>query len=236
MQLLKITIWQASPSYTAQDYELKATPSSRTSTLRRNDLNAPLPKPFATSQSSAPPTLYDPISVKSPNALSSIGSNSSSTTTTTAPSADQFQPSSAHPPPPPPSHHRPEYLSFEQNTLDYRLNKNADTQPNTNSIDYRLRNGLTSATNGALSSSNLRPTTGPDDFRVSAAGTVTDFMSSNGIDFGLENSCNQMSSLLQRTNPGTGTLTKGAGSTSGSSRHSRNHIITDTLPGPESCV
>lgn len=108
---------------------------------------------------------------------------------------------------------RPEYLNFERNTLDYRLKPStavaaADGQ---HTIDYRTRNG------GNSISKN-------DEFRLSGS----DFVCTNNVDYSVGGS-NQMSALLQRVNNST-TLTKNG------TRQSRNHIITDTLPGPESCV
>lgn len=109
---------------------------------------------------------------------------------------------------------RAEYLNFERNTLDYRLKPTTATitaADGQHTIDYRTRNG------GNTISKN-------DEFRLSGS----DFVSTNNVDYSVGGS-NQISALLQRVNNST-TLTKNG------TRQSRNHIITDTLPGPESCV
>lgn len=191
--------------YAAQDFEQKQTPSSRSSTLRRNDnKNTTLNKTFNGGGAGQPQsTIYDSIGCK-PNLQ--INSNSSSTEFQQPQTGQNCVASTIGGA----TQSRPEYLNFERNTLDYRLLKNgplpaADTQ---NNIDYRSRNG----------SKN-------DEFRLSGSDFVT-----NNVDYSLSNS-NQMTLLMQRSNNTLGN--SGGGK---NSRQSRNHIITDTLPGPESCV
>lgn len=131
--------------------------------------------------------------------------------------------------------HRPEYLSFERNTLDYRLKNSAVNMADLqNSLtDCRSLNRTGTAThNGTNSSSSSKSIDDYHQHRYSGS----DFMANN-IDFSLTNS-NQLSSLLPTgrgtcsTTLTTATLTNN----NKNSRQSRNHIITDTLPGPESCV
>lgn len=202
------SLFQSSPVYGTQDYEQKLTPSSRSSTLRRGEnKTSTLNKTYTTLPSQ--PNIYDSISIKTLNQQN----NSSATV---AADLQLIVPSSAAGPKTDPQSHRPEYLNFERNTLDYRLKPSsaggvavADGQ---HTIDYRSRNG------GNSISKN-------DEFRLSGS----DFVSTTtNVDYSVGSS-NQMSALMQRVNNST-TLTKNG------TRQSRNHIITDTLPGPESCV
>lgn len=151
------------------------------------------------------PNIYDSISIKTVNQHN--GSN-----TAVVADLQLVVPSSTAGPNTDTQSHRPEYLNFERNTLDYRLKPSAAAVADgQHTIDYRTRNG------GNSISKN-------DEFRLSGS----DFMSTNNVDYSVGGS-NQMSALLQRVNNST-TLTKNG------TRQSRNHIITDTLPGPESCV
>lgn len=104
--------------------------------------------------------------------------------------------------------HRPEYLNFDRSTLDYRL-KNSAAADLQNSVELRSKN------NGSV----CKPA---DEYnRLSGSDYVT-----NNIDFSLSNS-NQMIQMQRVNNSST---------MNNKNRQSRNHIITDTLPGPESCV
>lgn len=110
---------------------------------------------------------------------------------------------------PPLPTHRPEYLNFDRNTLDYRLKNAAAAADLQNSVELRSKN------NGSV----CKPS---DEYnRLSGSDYVT-----NNIDFSLSNS-NQMIQMQRVNNSST---------MNNKNRQSRNHIITDTLPGPESCV
>lgn len=109
---------------------------------------------------------------------------------------------------PPLPTHRPEYLNFDRNTLDYRL-KNSVAADLQNNVELRSKN------NGSV----CKPS---DEYnRLSGSEYVT-----NNIDFSQSNS-NQMIQMQRVSNSST---------MNNKNRQSRNHIITDTLPGPESCV
>lgn len=185
--------------YASQDYtDHKLTPSSHASTLRRNDAkNATMNKSLTLSSTSQASNIYDSIGAKLvvnatdhhqliPNLQSSNAQNSNTL--------------------PPLPTHRPEYLNFERNTLDYRLkNPASDLQ---NNVDLRSKN------NGSVCKSS-------DEYnRLSGS----DYVTNN--DFSLSNS-NQMIQMQRVSNSST---------MNNKNRQSRNHIITDTLPGPESCV
>lgn len=198
--------FQSSPVYGTQDYEQKLTPSSRSSTLRRGEnKSSTLNKTYTTLPSQ--PNIYDSISIKTVN-------HQNNSNAAVVADLQLVVPSSTAGPHTEAQSHRPEYLNFERNTLDYRLKPTTaavaavDGQ---HTIDYRTRNG------GNSISKN-------DEFRLSGS----DFVSTNNVDYSVGGS-SQMSALLQRVNNST-TLTKNG------TRQSRNHIITDTLPGPESCV
>lgn len=197
------TISQGSPVYASQDYnDHKLTPSSHASSLRRNDAkNAPMNKSLTLSSTSQASNIYDSIGPKLvantttdhhqliPNIQTSNAQN-----TNTLPSLPT---------------HRPEYLNFDRNTLDYRLKNAAATDLQAN-VELRSKN------NGSVCNPS-------DEYnRLSGSDYVT-----NNIDFSLSNS-NQMMQM-QRVNNSSSTMNN-------KNRQSRNHIITDTLPGPESCV
>lgn len=111
--------------------------------------------------------------------------------------------------PPMPTPHRPEYLNFDRNTLDYRLKNTVASADLQNNVELRSKN------NGSV----CKPS---DEYnRLSGSEYVT-----NNIDFSLSNS-NQMMQMQRVNNSST---------MNNKNRQSRNHIITDTLPGPESCV
>lgn len=104
--------------------------------------------------------------------------------------------------------HLPEFLNFERTTLDYRLKNLPPIADQQNNIDYRSLQHRNDQ-NGSKNDS---------EFRLSGSDFVT-----NNIDYS--------------TTTQGGPLVPSSSSTTGkTSRLSRNHIITDTLPGPESCV
>lgn len=139
-----------------------------------------------------------------------------------------------------PGNNRPvEYASFDRNTLDYRhtkLNQQLSPQSSTlNSTSYpqnhvemrQHRNGMCN-----------------DEYRLSAG---SDLIAHGGSEF---NNLSNSSIANQLSGVGTGTVVpppvmpRGNAALTGinnskdnnRSISSRNHIITDTLPGPESCV
>lgn len=185
--------------YASQDYnDHKLTPSSHASTLRRGDgKNVTMNKSLTLSSSSQASNIYDSIGPKLltnnadhhqliPNMQTSNAQNSNTL--------------------PPLPTHRPEYLNFDRNTLDYRL-KNSTATDLQNNVEL-------------LSKNNGSACIPSDEYnRLSGSEYVT-----NNIDFSLSNT-NQM---MQRANNSSTMNNK--------NRQSRNHIITDTLPGPESCV
>lgn len=188
--------------YASQDYnDHKLTPSSHGSTLRRNDTkNATMNKSLTLSSTSQASNIYDSIGAKLiqnstdhhqliPNLQTSNAQNSNAL--------------------PPLPTHRPEFLNFDRNTLDYRLKNSAPADPQSN-VELRSKN------NGSV----CKPS---DEYnnRLSGSEYVT-----NNIDFSLSNS-NQMIQMQRVNNSST---------MNNKNRQSRNHIITDTLPGPESCV
>lgn len=123
---------------------------------------------------------------------------------------------------------RPEYLSFERHTLDYRLNGNTSNgKPSTDGGP--LRNGVPLGPRADFIGSG-------GDYAVGRASPSTLTPTASGA---------AATALLlqQRINQSTATLQRlqqhahnGANAGTTTSRQSRNHIITDTLPGPESCV
>ncbi|KAG4067835.1 hypothetical protein HA402_010521, partial [Bradysia odoriphaga] len=191
-----------SPVYASQDYnDHKLTPSSHASSLRRNNdgKNASMNKSLTLSSTSQASNIYDSIG---PKLLSNTTDHhqliptmqiSNAQNTNTLPSLPT---------------HRPEYLNFDRNTLDYRLK-------NSVGVDLQANVELRSKNNGSVCNPS-------DEYnRLSGSDYVT-----NNIDFSLSNS-NQMIQMQRVNNSST---------MNNKNRQSRNHIITDTLPGPESCV
>lgn len=149
--------------------------------------------------------------------------------------------------------HRPEYLNFERNTLDYRLkNQQPIGDAQNNFTDCRSLNravAVAGAHNNCNNSNNSSSKSIIDDnyhhqqqqHRYSGS----DFMTNN-IDFSLTNNSNQLTNNMSSLLPNVGRIVSSTSSMPVSStatltnskngRQSRNHIITDTLPGPESCV
>lgn len=110
---------------------------------------------------------------------------------------------------PPLPTHRPEYLNFDRDTLDHRLKNSAPSDDLQKNVELRSKN------NGI----GCKPSS--DEYnRLSGSEYVT-----NNIDF---SNSNQIIQIQQRINNSSTMNNK--------NRQSRNHIITDTLPGPESCV
>lgn len=175
-----------------------------------------------------PPPIYDSIAPKS-----KLGS------TATLPTASSGQFIGNHANTLHHGSHRPvEYASFDRNTIDYRhLNQNHQQQvPAPLSVlnsSYQQQNhvDLRQHRNGAGTN---------DEYRLSAG---SDLMTNGGPDF----SSLSNSSIANQLNGMTMTVTAGPPPVmprtnvanikdNNRSHSSRNHIITDSLPGPESCV
>lgn len=235
--------------YASQEYEQKITPSSHTSTLRRNEATVINKSTLPHQKPNQSQPIYDSITTKpslaslNPQNVASIGPSPTATV------EHKLKNNLAHGPwsGAGPTHantmltssgtlnrSKPggdQYATFERNTLDYRLmnsNIGHDTQPNyhtaahpipQNHIEYRQRNG----------------TKHNDEYRLSAG---SDLMA-NQVDFNsLSNSsiANQLAAQSQTaTMPRVNSTTISSKDTN-RNHSSRNHIITDTLPGPESCV
>lgn len=210
---------QAAPAYGGQEFEQKITPSSHCSTLRRND----------NSIHQQPPPIYDSIATKMGSAAIAPPPSG----------AGQFM--GNHMNTMMPGNNRPvEYASFDRNTLDYRhakLNQQLPPQSSTlnptsyqqNHVEMRQhRNGISN-----------------DEYRLSAGSDL--IAHGGGPDFNnLSNSsiANQLSGMGQMTVVPPPVMPRGnaaimcnnSNKDNNRSISSRNHIITDTLPGPESCV
>lgn len=228
-----LTTPQSSPVYSANavDFEhAKITPSSRNSTLRRG---GDLLKAY---------TLVSPLGQSNNHATTA-----QSAATNGASAMDAYQQLQMQ------QQQRPDYLNFERHTLDYRLNSKAapllpppPTTAQSNAVGYGLHdssaaNGLTTATLLRSGASNLAPaataTNNNDDYRLSSAAPLA----ASGVTN--TNSNSDFAALRTQTLPTTTmrmaslpSTSQAAASGMNQSRQSRQHIITDTLPGPESCV
>lgn len=113
---------------------------------------------------------------------------------------------------------RPDYLEFESNTLDYRILNSVvhqdqyQQQQQNNSLENRQK--TLGKPNQNINSEYHR------NSDTEFVKNSTDFISNNG------------------GGPSSGTLTRGSGTSTLNKfrNNTRNHIITDTIPGPESCV
>lgn len=206
-------------TYPTDEFDPRTTPPSHQSTLKRiadSSNYGTLKSPPQTSSSTntttaydAPPPLYSAIFGASVDFQKNF----------------QFDP-----PTNPLSPHQITDLHLqiqEQNYIDYSRDKSSIIRPDyldfeSNSLDYRILN----ATNSTAQDVNMRSKTlNSNDFRHS------------GSDFIASNITNEFSQQQQHQTDGnlTATLQRGS-STLNKFRNSRNHIITDTIPGPESCV
>lgn len=238
---------QSSPVYTAGaagDYEphAKVTPSSRTSTLRRGTgglsaTGGDYHKAYTAVTSTASPVgashhlhhqqqqqhhhqsaaLYDAIGVITPPSAAGTAAE------------------------------RPEYLSFERHTLDYRLNGGTSGTSGTSSKPPMDHGGppATQPRGNGVPPSRLA---NPADFAGTANGGHAEYAAGTGAPTPPPSGAATALLLQQRINQSTATLQRlqqhahssaaaaASGASGTTSRQSRNHIITDTLPGPESCV
>lgn len=201
---------QTSPSYTAQEYEQKITPSSHCSTLRRNDKNL----------QHAPP-IYDSIATKSILQATALSPPTGDLMCNHMNTIVNNQPV--------------QYASLDRKTIDYRhLNQSPAVSYQQNHMDMRQpRNGIIN-----------------EEYH-------SDALTNGGIEFSHMNGSSVMAGIMQQhqqqqhmnvmgmtTIPppvmprGNATLHSNNTLSKDHNRNlnSRNHIITDTLPGPESCV
>lgn len=213
--------FQTSPAYAAQEYEQKITPSSHCSTLRRNDKNL---------HQHAPP-IYDSIATKS--ILQSAALSPPTGGLNAAPAVSPFM-----------SNHmnamvnnQPvQYASLDRKTLDFRhMNQPQTTSYQQSHVELRQsRNGVIN-----------------EEYRLSAG---SELLPNGGMEFNNLNSSNSMAAITQQqkqqqmnvmgpTIPPPvmprGNVTLHSNNISKENNrniNSRNHILTDTLPGPESCV
>lgn len=230
--------------YATQSYDQKSTPSSRQSTLKRNDTS----NTYSLLQQQQPPHHLQgkPPPVTSATGLPQYTTAAGSYTNCSAGGGDlldyekQYGGSGGggystlqynHNPPPlvdpysykssPADPVAADPLDYDKN-LDYRLlNISNEIKNNStaNHIEYR-NNNHHSSSNLQLGSSSSRPpqtgSGGPNpEYRYSGSEYASDLMDFSNVP-----------SPSSSTNVGA-TLTK---------NRNRQHIITDTLPGPESCV
>ncbi|XP_058813895.1 serine-rich adhesin for platelets isoform X2 [Topomyia yanbarensis] len=218
--------------YATQCYDQKSTPSSRQSTLKRNDTSNTYsllqqqqqphhlqskPPPSTTTGLPQYSTSYtsggDLLDYEEPYGYSTLSYNHAS-----PPLADPYSYKSSPTDP-------ADRSDYEKN-LDYRLlNISNEIKNNSaaNHIEYRNNLSHTSSNNqqSGISSNSVscsRPQangSGNPEYRYSGSEFATDLMDFNNVP-----------SPSSSTNAGT-TLSK---------PRNRQHIITDTLPGPESCV
>lgn len=212
-----------SPQY-QQEYEQKITPSSASNTLRRNNDT----KSQTLAKNSHQPPIYDSITTKPlQSALGQQLSGGGGSVVGVSP-------------------HQTQTL---RNTLDHRhLNSNPDAnqpvQYHTMSKAYGQQNHVVNFRQKPNGATNLMT----DEHRLSSG---SDHFATNSSDFlNLSNSsiANQLlgtgingsTTLPSSSRMHTATIggIGGAGKELNRSMHTnnRNHIITDSLPGPESCV
>lgn len=222
---------------TGQEFEPKITPSSHSSTLRRNNETKTQTLTKSSQKQLLQPPIYDSIATKPTQSLAGTvtsgmhGNNQTKTILST----------STNP-----------FATFDRNTaVDYR-HFNSNPEPNY-SQNYHTLTKAPSSTNHQIQQKHLL------DFRQQT--NATKFTNEFGSEFGSDHRIATNSDLLNLSNSsianqllpnmsggGVGTLrlNSTACTTANSSinkelnrnhhTNNRNHIITDTLPGPESCV
>lgn len=135
---------------------------------------------------------------------------------------------------------RPEFLDYESNSLDYRI-LNTTNNIHENNVKMRskplkqqsneYRNSGSDYTNGPLGLTSS--TSSGASCGTAAIGSATSNHISTANTSNINNGPNEFSPISEHN---TSTLTRSGNSTLNKFRNSRNHIITDTIPGPESCV
>lgn len=138
---------------------------------------------------------------------------------------------------------RPEFLDFESNSLDYRILNNANQTTNNVHDNIKMRSKASNHNKQQQQQSHEYRHSGSDftsngptimSSAASACASASNHISTaNNCNSTSTNGPNEYSPLSDHN--ASSTLTRGS-ATLNKFRNSRNHIITDTIPGPESCV